>query len=226
MLELFCIDALEFLRRAPSNCCDLILTDPAYSSLEKHRKTGTTTRLSHSKGSSNDWFPVVDNTYLSHCMREFYRILKPNTHCYIMCDEETADYLKPVGRAHGFTFWKSIVWDKVNPGMGYHYRMRHEFILFFEKGKRKLKNLSLPSILTHKRVYRGYPTEKPVSLLQELIYNSTLPNEVVVDPFMGSGSTGVAAVGLNRAFVGGDLVPAAVALARKRLAALGYSVDT
>jgi len=52
----------------------------------------------------------------------------------------------------GFKFWKAIVWDKVSIGMGYHYRSRREFILFFEKIKRKLNNLGVPDVLEYKRV--------------------------------------------------------------------------
>jgi hypothetical protein len=45
---------------------------------------------------------------------------------------------KPIGEAAGFHFWKPLVWDKKAMGMGYHYRARYEFVLFFEKGKPKL----------------------------------------------------------------------------------------
>ena len=53
---------------------------------------------------------------------------------------------KPAAEQAGFKFWKPLVWDKCAIGMGYHYRARYEFILFFEKGKRKLNNLSIPDI--------------------------------------------------------------------------------
>lgn len=89
--------------------------------------------------------------------------------------------------------------------MGYHYRSRHEYILFFEKGKRKLNDLSIPDILTQKRVYRGYPTEKPVPLLETLITQSNSVDDLVVDPFFGSGSTLVAAENLGRKWAGNDL---------------------
>ncbi len=93
-------------------------------------------------------------------------------------------YIKPIAEQAGFKFWKPIVWDKVAIGMGYHYRARYEFILFFEKGKRKLANLSIPDVLEFKRVYRGYPTEKPVPLLETLIEQSSVAGDVVADPFL------------------------------------------
>lgn len=52
-------DAVQWLRALPAESVDLVVTDPAYESLEKHRAIGTTTRLKHSKASSNDWFRVA-----------------------------------------------------------------------------------------------------------------------------------------------------------------------
>ncbi|MBF4312939.1 site-specific DNA-methyltransferase, partial [Vibrio anguillarum] len=137
-------------------------------------------------------------------------------HFYLFCDQETMFVIKPIAEKIGFKFWKPIVWDKVSIGMGYHYRARHEYILFFEKGKRKLNDLSIPDILTHKRVYRGYPTEKPVSLLEVLVAQSSREGELVVDPFFGSGSTLVAANNLNRQFKGNDISSSAHEHIRQR----------
>lgn len=93
--------------------------------------------------------------------------------------------------------------------MGYHYRAKYEFVLFFEKGKRKLNNLGIPDILEVKRVMRGYPTEKPVDLIKILIEQSTVSGELVCDPFFGSGSALIAASELERNFLGNDISPAA-----------------
>jgi DNA modification methylase len=104
-------------------------------------------------------------------------------------------------------------------GMGYHYRARHEFILFFEKGKRRLADLSIPDIIAHPRVHAGYPTEKPAAVSEVLIRQSTVAGEIVADPFVGSGSAGVAAVALGRRFIGTDIAPGAVTLATDRIRA-------
>jgi 16S rRNA G966 N2-methylase RsmD len=58
--ELARTDAIEWMRTLPEASVDLVVTDPPYESLEKHRAIGTTTRLKHSKASSNDWFTVTD----------------------------------------------------------------------------------------------------------------------------------------------------------------------
>ncbi|HCG5625991.1 TPA: site-specific DNA-methyltransferase [Vibrio parahaemolyticus] len=209
-------DAVNWLSMLDSASVDLLITDPPYESLEKHRKIGTTTRLKVSKSSSNQWFEIFPNARFEELLREVYRVLKKNAHFYLFCDQETMFVIKPIAEKVGFRFWKPIIWDKVSIGMGYHYRARHEYILFFEKGKRKLNDLSIPDILTHKRVYRGYPTEKPVSLLEVLVAQSSREGELVVDPFFGSGSTLVAAKNLNRQFKGNDISSSAHEHIRQR----------
>lgn len=208
-MQVFKEDAVEWLSTLADASVDLVITDPPYESLEKHRKIGTTTRLKVSKASSNQWFQIFPNERFESLLQEVYRVLKKNSHFYLFCDQETMFVIKPIAEKVGFKFWKPIVWDKVTIGMGYHYRARHEYILFFEKGKRKLNDLGVPDILQSKRVYRGYPTEKPVDLLEVLISQSSIENELVMDPFFGSGSTLVAAKKLNRNYIGCDISDAA-----------------
>lgn len=215
------LDAVEWLRAQPAESIDLLVTDPAYESLEKHRAVGTTTRLKHSKGSSNDWFTVFPNARFGELFDEAFRVLKRNTHLYLYCDAETMFVAKPAAEQAGFKFWKPLVWDKKSIGMGYHYRARYEFILFFEKGKRRLNDLGIADVITVPRIHRGYPAEKPPAVSEVLIGQSTVPGELVADPFMGSGSVGVAALRLGRRFLGTDLNPEAVRLTVDRLGEFG-----
>jgi len=216
-----CADAVEWLRALTDESVDLVVTDPAYESLEKYRKVGTTTRLSHSKSSSNDWFEIFNNDRFEELFREVFRVLRRGSHFYMLCDQETMFVAKPIAESVGFKFWKPIVWDKCAIGMGYHYRARYEFVLFFEKGKRRLNDLGVPDVLEFKRIKGGYPTEKPVDLLDVLIRQSTSEGDLVVDPFMGSGSTGVAAVAAGRRFAGCDLSSGAVKHVEARFANAG-----
>lgn len=124
---------------------------------------------------------------------------------------------KPIAEKVGFKFWKPLILDKVRIGMGYHYRSRYENILFFEKGKRKLNDLSIADILTCSRVHQGYPTEKPVGISETLIRQSTLPNELIIDPFLGSGSVAEASLKNTRVFWGCDINGDAIKLAHQRL---------
>lgn len=213
-------DAVRWLRRLPDESADLVLTDPPYESLEKHRSIGTTTRLKHSKASSNDWFSIFPNARFEALLTEIHRVLRPNRHFYLFCDQETMFIVKPIAESIGFRFWKPLIWDKCKIGMGYHYRAQYECVLFFEKGKRKLNNLSIPDVIAVPRVHNGYPTEKPVELARILITQSTQPGELVVDPFMGSGAFGVAALHCGCSFAGTDVSTEArrVAAARMRKA--------
>lgn len=211
------MDAFEFLRHLPNESVDLCITDPPYESLERHRKKGTTTRLKQSKASSNTWFPTISNDRFPDLFSEIYRVLRKNSHFYMFCDSETMFVAMPVGEQAGFKFWKPIVWDKVKIGMGYHYRARYEFILFFEKGKQKLRNLGIPDILVADRIKGGYPTEKPVEISEILVTQSSEEGMLVCDPFMGSGSVGVASIMQNRRFIGCDTCSQAVELTRDRI---------
>jgi site-specific DNA-methyltransferase (adenine-specific) len=212
-------DAVEWLRSLDTNSIDLVITDPPYESLEKHRAIGTTTRLKHSKSSSNDWFQIFPNDRFEELFVEIHRVLKRDRHFYLFCDAETMFVAKPIAEAVGFKFWKPLVWDKEKIGMGYHYRSRHEFVLFFEKGKRKLNDLGVPDVLAFPRVRNGYPTEKPVGISEVLVTQSTQPGELVIDPFMGSGSVGVAAVKQQRQFWGNDICDESLVIAHQRLTA-------
>ena len=214
-------DAVAWLRTLPNESIDLVVTDPPYESLEKHRAIGTTTRLKHSKASSNDWFEIFPNARFGELFEQVYRVLKKNTHFYLYCDPETMFVAKPLAEAAGFKFWKPLIFDKVSIGMGYHYRARYECILFFEKGKRKVNDLGIADIITCPRIRGGYPAEKPPKVSEVLVNQSTQPGDLVIDPFMGSGSVGVAAVGVGRSFMGNDLCSEAVDITRRRLLEAG-----
>lgn len=235
MYEIFKEDAKSLLMRLPDESINLIVTDPPYASLDKHRAIGTTTRLHADKG-SGAWFPTVPNRYFDAWFAEAYRVLADDAHLYFFCDQETAfgtlsgedragnvlgdEGVVVRGRAAGFTFWKALIWDKQTMGLGYHYRARHEFILFFEKGKKKLTDLGVPDVLSFPRPKPSqakYPTEKPVDLLRVLVRMSSSPGDVVLDTFMGSGSTGIAALLEDRHFIGCDVQDTAMELARSHL---------
>ena len=220
-VELAQQDAVQWLASLETESLDLLVTDPPYESLEKHRAIGTTTRLKVSAGSSNPWFTVFPNARFAELFAQVYRVLKRNSHFYLMCDQETAFIAKPIAEAAGFKFWKPLIWDKVTIGMGYHYRARYEFVLFFEKGKRKLNDLGIADVITVPRVRGGYPAEKPSALSETLILQSSVSGDLVADPFMGSGSVGVAALKLGRRFLGNDVSDSALAYARNRFSQIG-----
>ena len=228
-------DATEGLRSLADKSVDLILTDPAYSSLEKWRGMGTTTRLSQSKSSSNEWFQTVPNSYFDAFFVECYRVLKKNTHLYVMCDAETFLVIHADIMAAGFGFKKPLIWKKVghaktvhcpqcgvhvtdqrgpgSPGTGYPYRSVYEMVYFAEKGKRKSpEDKGVRDVLEAPRIKHkaAYPTEKPIEILQVMIKQSTKKGDLVVDPFAGSGATLQAAMRLGRKAIGFDLSEKAI----------------
>lgn len=231
--EIQLIDAKLGLKALASGTVHLIATDPAYSSLNKWREMGTTTRLAHSTQSSNDWFPTVENDYFPEFFVECHRVLENNRYMYVLCDEETSDIIKPMIKDAGFHLRKSIIWHKVGkeeavhcpkcgthvldrhtkgtPGMGYPFRSSYEFVLVAEKGHRRAPDdKSVRNFLEIMDVHwikgtNAYPTEKPVELLEKLIKQVTDEEDLVVDPFAGSGSCGEAAFNLHRNFLGFDV---------------------
>jgi site-specific DNA-methyltransferase (adenine-specific) len=233
-------DATALLASLPTGCIHLGITDPAYESLEEHRAKGTTTRLKKSAASSNEWFAIFGNSRYPEWFQAWYRVLARDAHLYVYCDLPTARIIEPIGEMAGFKFWNEITWDKRKIGMGYHYRRRKELIVFFEKGKRKLLNLGTADVLddmaddvqraehsarmgvygvdmiSEERVRDGYPTEKPVKVSDVLVQQSSVAGELVLDTFMGSGSVGEAALRNGRRFMGGDLNPQSIELARRR----------
>ena len=220
-------DAVNLLKSLPSESIDLCIFDPAYESLEKHRRQGTTTRLKHSKGSSNDWFTTFPNEAYFPLFEQLYRVMKKGTHVYMFCDEETRDVVvsgtkpqedhrypwdaPPIAHA-GFKYWKAIVWDKIHAGMGYHFRASYEFVLMLEKverkGKhRKLNDLGLRDVQRFQRLKGSqyYPTEKPAELISVLVRQSSNESDTVLDMFAGSGVVGTVCKELGRRFILGDL---------------------
>lgn len=226
MIDLIQADALDWLEREAQAGprFDLIITDPPYWTLNKWRNIGTTTRLGGNRDKSKQrdemWFETIDAQQLFYVMAAFDNLLKDNRHCYVMCDDETSDLIR-MWLSHEticFNYGKRLIWDKIDAGMGYHWRATYEFILMLEKGKRRLNDLSRKDILRYKRVQgKHYPTEKPFGLVEELILNSTNEDDWVLDPFCGSGVVGDVCKRHNRNAVLIDKSPLALEWSRKRI---------
>ncbi len=216
-------DCIDFLRSLPAESVDLIVTDPAYSGMNRHMMFGHGRIVGHYRRDDNArWFtefhddPDTFRTFLAEC----HRVLRPDRHLYVMFDSYSLLSLGHIVREH-FDVKCLLVWDKVRIGMGHYYRRRHEHVLFAAKGRRHLSRRDLPDVLTHPRLLRAaYPTQKPVGLFADLVAASTLPGFLVCDPFVGSGSSAVAALRAGCDVVACDLSPRAVELARARCEAL------
>jgi len=234
-------DVFDIIKELPDKSVDLIITDLPYESLNKHRDSKKRIKkYKRDKRNGNlegtriprlkEWFDVIPNNRIPELLNEFYRILVDNSHMYLFCDDETSDVIvncakdmtEERGQKNSFKVWKRIVWDKVVRGMGYHYANQHEFILFMEKGKRKLNNLSYTSVQKYKRIARPLrATQKPEDLIDVFVLNSSDLDDLVFDPFCGCGGVGISAVRNGREFLGFDIDKNAVSISRKRINNLG-----
>jgi DNA modification methylase len=125
-------------------------------------------------------------------------------------------------------FFHAVVWDKGGLGMGLRYRRNYEFVLVAHRRGGKLKwhceskGRETANVVRLGRIIplrHNHPTEKPVELVKHFLRLHTVPGDLILDPFSGSGTTGVAAVALGREFLGFELDPAWVEVANRRIEA-------
>ena len=188
--------------------------------MNKWRNVGTTTRLGGNgdKSKQTGWFDTIDANELFELMAEIHRVLKKDRHAFIMCDGQTLKWVLGYAEEAGFNYYKPLVWIKVSMGMGYHFRCQHEFIVMLDKGKnRQPKSLSISDIFRIPMIKGGYPTEKPIELIDIFIEQFTEENEIIVDPFFGSGTVPLSCKNKNRKFIGTDISDTAHAYAESRL---------
>lgn len=210
--NLYCGDCLDIMANIPSGSIDLIVTDPPYKTTARGSAGNSGGMLQKEINKKGKVFEH-NNIDVKDYAPEFYRVLKEGTHCYVMTNHKNLINMLNVFTDCGFHFVKSLIWDKGNKIMGTFYMSQFEYILFFRKGKAKNINncgtsdiISVPNKKTKDRDGNNiHDTEKPVRLMEILIENSSKEGDLVLDNFIGSGSTGVAAVNTNRRFIGIEL---------------------
>ncbi|MHB8718947.1 MAG: DNA-methyltransferase [Candidatus Dormibacteria bacterium] len=216
-------DCLDLLRSLPAASIDCVVTDPAYSGMNQHLQLGHGRIVGrYASGPRDRWFSEFedDAARFAGLLDACHHALAADGHLYVMFDSFSLLSLGALVRER-FAVKNLLVWDKVRLGMGHNWRRRHETIVFATKGRRPLRRRDLPDVITVPRLGRAaYPTQKPVALFDVLLSASAEPGMSVCDPFMGTASTGVAALRAGCAYVGGDTSETAVSLARGRLAAV------
>ena len=133
-----------------------------------------------------------------------YKVLKNDSHAYVMSNFLNLEEMFAEARNAGFRIHNLLVWEKNNVTPSRWYMKNAEFTLFLYKGRAKKIN-DVGSKMVHKfNNIRNklHPTEKPVELMELYVKNSSKIGDFVLDPFMGSGSTGIACKNLNRNFIG------------------------
>ena len=210
---------------------DMIFTDPPYRVTSRGNAGNSGGMLQKKINKAGRVFEHND-IEIEVYLPKFYKVLKETGHCYIMTNHKNLthflkviDEWKDPDTNEGFHFIKSLIWDKGNKIMGQFYMNQFEYILFLRKGAgKKINNcgasdlISIPNKKTKDETGKNiHDTEKPVDLCKILIENSSNPNEIVFDPFMGIGSCGIAAEQLGRKFIGIELDSNYYEIAKSRI---------
>lgn len=151
---------------------------------------------------------------------EVYRVLKQETHCYIMINTINLENYLRVCRESGFKLHSVLCWEKNNVTPSKWYMKNCEFTLFLRKGRAKaINNVSSKMIHSFNNIIgnKTHPTEKPIELMKFYISNSSNEKDIVFDPFCGTGSALVAAKELNRSYIGCEIDEEYFSVALKRL---------
>jgi site-specific DNA-methyltransferase (adenine-specific) len=151
---------------------------------------------------------------------EALRVLKPTGSLLCFCDWRMLATLAPAIESAGLRYQGLVVWDKGNMGLGNGFRAQHELVMHFTAGSPEYHDKGTSNVLSAKRInakVRQHQTQKPVELMAALLKVVAPPGGVVLDPFMGSGSTGVAAVENGYRFIGIERAAEHHGVARTRI---------
>ena len=198
-------DCIEMMRRMPANAIDLIVTDPPY--LVNYRDRD-------GRSIQND----VDASWLRPAMAEAYRVLKQDRVAICFYGWSRVDKFFEAWKDAGFQPVGHLVFRKTYSSKLRFFRYQHEQAFLLAKGRPPLPKQPLGDVMD--MPYSGnklHPTQKPVSTLASLIRAFSLPGEIVLDAFAGSGSSCAAALLTGRKYVGIELDDAYYANAIARL---------
>jgi DNA modification methylase len=188
-------DCIQVMREMPANSVDFILTDPPY--LVNYRDRD-------GRSIKND----ANDEWLKPAMQEAYRVLKQDRVAVMFYGWTKVDAFFEAWRSAGFQPVGHIVFRKTYSSKSRFLRYQHEQAFLLAKGRPPLPRQPLRDVMD--MPYSGnklHPTQKPVSALAPLIRSFSLPGELVLDPFTGSGSTCAAAALTNRKYFGIELDP-------------------
>jgi len=196
-------DCLELMKNINDCSIDLILTDPPY----KMTKNGKSCRQNYMPASSTENIFKGELPDTQQWMDESFRLLKDGSHFYTFCNINDISNFLNCGAKAGFKLHNIITMIKDTKMPNRWYLKFSEYVLFFRKGYAKPINdmtsrdyefVNMPTIKNGKL----HVTQKPLLFIEKLINNSSLENQIVLDPFCGSGTTLLAAKNLKRNFIG------------------------
>ena len=196
-------DCLEGMKRIADNSIDLVVTDPPYT-MTKRGKSCRPNWMPNNMGNNvfSDDIPNVKDW-----MGQVYRVLSDKSHFYTFVNiNDITKYLQ-IANDLGFKIHNiiSMIKDTGMPNRWYY--KQTELVLFFRKGSAKPINDytsrdNIKVVMPKKKTGKLHITQKPLNFIQLLITNSSRENEVILDPFMGSGTTAIACMNTQRNFIG------------------------
>ena len=223
------IDAIEGLKKLPDASVDLVITDPPYNIARKDRQTMKSGRIVSTMdlwGSWDSFHPFDYDLLILQVLSQCYRVLKPGGALYMFTAREQSGYFVRRAVERGFTYRNQLAIVKKCPQPSLskaNWRSAFELCLYVTKGKPKLFNFVSQQECVNLYAYStrfkctDHPTEKPLEFIERLVAVSSNPGDLVLDPFMGSGTTAVAAKALGRDYLGFDLSAEYIKMANTRL---------
>lgn len=227
-------DCLEALLKIPDNKIDLILTDPPYNlgNFMKNRDTNLHKMRDNFFGAAgwdnlefDEWVDSMDVFF-----KETSRIIKTGGSMVVFMSIIKVETIIKLAEKYEFYYKTTGIWHKKNPmprNMNLHFVNSTEAWIYFTYKKRtgtfnnegKVIHDFLESSVTStsEKKYGKHPTQKPESIMEHFITLLSNENDWVLDPFMGSGTTGVVSMRNNRNFIGIELDKEYFNIAEKRI---------
>lgn len=233
-VQLYNLDALEVMDSMISRGekVDCIIIDPPYK-ITQRGNGGNSGGMFQKDEVNNGRVFEHNDLEIEDWLPRLYNILNDKSHCYIMTNNKNiTHYLKVIDELYfnddkkqKFHFIKNLIWVKDNKIMGQTFMSQFEYIIMLRKGGHKRINNCGDSdvmMFANKKLKDEngktiHDTEKPVDMMKKLVVNSTTTGQVVMDCFMGIGSTGIACVNTDRKFIGVELDKRYFELASKRI---------
>lgn len=207
--ELYLGDCLELMKQIEDKSIDMILTDIPYN--EVNRKSNGLRKLDKGIADSSDFD-------IEKLCNEFNRICEGSI--YIFCGSEQVSYLRNYFKLNDFST-RHCIWEKTNPSPmnGQHIWLSSIENCIYAKRKNATFNEHCKSSVWHfaNGSSKIHPTEKPLKLFEYLISVSSNENDTILDPFIGSGTTAIACIKLNRNFIGIEKEPLYYTKAQMRI---------
>lgn len=222
-------DALDVLPQLEPASVTLLWTDPPYG--HANHENDLNSRLNGHRGLENQ--PIANDTpdamrsVLDGVLTAAVPLLRRDRCCCCCCcggggPRPTFAWVADRMDRGGLSFFHSVIWDKRNPGLGWRYRRQHEMVMVAHRAGGKLSwsndALAVSNVFSMSAPRaRLHPNEKPLELPQRFISLHSAPGDLVLDPFMGSGTTLRAAKDLGRIAIGIELDEEQCEIAARRL---------